>query len=78
MKQYKLVSESEMIKHSEYIKKVRAMNTASGEQKYAYIQTFGCQQNVADSEKIAGMCVSMGYKLCNEPADADLDRKSVV
>lgn len=72
MKQYKLVSESEMIKHSEYIKKVRAMNTASGEQKYAYIQTFGCQQNVADSEKIAGMCVSMGYKLCNEPADADL------
>ena len=72
MKQYKLVSESEMIKHSEYIKKVRAMNEACGEQKYAYIQTFGCQQNVADSEKIAGMCMSMGYKLCNEPADADL------
>lgn len=30
-----------------------------------YIETFGCQQNEADSERLAGMCVLMGY----QPAD---------
>ena len=72
MRKYKILPESEMQKHLEYIKKVRAINAAVGEPKYAYIQTFGCQQNVADSEKIAGMCVSMGYKMCDEPANADI------
>ncbi|MBR3879791.1 MAG: tRNA (N6-isopentenyl adenosine(37)-C2)-methylthiotransferase MiaB [Clostridia bacterium] len=38
----------------------------------AYVQTFGCQQNEADSEKIAGMCRAMGYEICYEPALADL------
>lgn len=72
MKQYKILPECEMKKHSEYIKKIREINARSGKQKYAYIQTFGCQQNVADSERIAGMCVGMGYAICNEAKDADL------
>ena len=37
-----------------------------------YIQTFGCQQNVADSEKLAGMCCTMGYERAEKPEDADL------
>ncbi len=72
MKQYKILSESEMKKHFEYIEKVRRLNSLTGEKKYAYIQTFGCQQNVADSEKIAGVCEEMGYGICNVPEDADL------
>ncbi len=31
-----------------------------------YIETFGCQQNEADSQRVAGLCISMGY----EPADS--------
>ena len=43
-----------------------------GRRKQAFILTFGCQQNVADSEKIAGMCEAMGYEICQAPEQADL------
>ena len=38
----------------------------------ACVMTFGCQQNVADSEKLSGMCEAMGYALVGSPEDADL------
>ena len=38
----------------------------------AYVFTFGCQQNEADSERIRGILVEMGYSLTDEPAKADL------
>ena len=43
-----------------------------GQRRRAYILTFGCQQNVADSEKISGMCQSAGYELTDAPDMADL------
>lgn len=72
MKQYKILSESEMSMHSEYIRRVRQMNSTEGTVVHYYIQTFGCQQNVADSEKLAGMCELMGYEKCEQAHDADL------
>ena len=42
------------------------------EQKRIYINTFGCQQNVADSEKLAGMAEEMGYEIVAEAEGADL------
>ena len=44
----------------------------SGKTRRAFVLTFGCQQNEADSEKIAGMAKAMGYELTGEPDDADL------
>lgn len=38
----------------------------------AYIATFGCQQNEADSEKLRGMAYEMGYEDAAAPQDADL------
>ena len=38
----------------------------------AYVHTYGCQGNVADSEKIQGMLVAMGYELTEELSEADL------
>lgn len=38
----------------------------------AHVITFGCQQNEADSEKIRGMAISLGYALTDTPQDADL------
>ena len=32
-----------------------------------YIQTFGCQQNEADSERMAGLAVMMGYRPVAKP-----------
>ncbi len=38
----------------------------------ACIRTFGCQQNVSDSEHIKGMLAQMGFGFTEEPEEADL------
>lgn len=38
----------------------------------AYVRTYGCQQNVSDSEKFKGMLEEMGYTLTDNAGDADL------
>ena len=38
----------------------------------AYVRTYGCQQNVSDSQRLSGMLAEMGYALCGGPEDADL------
>ncbi len=37
----------------------------------AYVHTFGCQQNVSDSERIKGMLKAMGYDFTDKITDAD-------
>ncbi len=59
-----------------YAARVRAWNAAhtaeTGQTRRAFVLTFGCQQNEADSEKIAGMAAEMGYQLTDTPEGADL------
>ena len=40
--------------------------------KKIYIETYGCQQNEADSETVAGIAVRMGFSIAEVPDDADL------
>jgi len=40
--------------------------------KKAYIKTFGCQMNVHDSEKMAGILEAEGYEMTGERGSADL------
>ena len=54
----------------EYMQKVRSF--WGGRELYVYIETFGCQQNEADSERLCGMAVEMGYTPTTDPAVADL------
>ena len=54
----------------EYMLKVKELN--KGLSLKAYILTFGCQQNEADSEKLSGMAEAMGYDIVDKPDDADL------
>jgi len=42
------------------------------ENKFYYIQTFGCQMNIHDSEKIAGMLKSLGYNEAENKEMADI------
>ncbi|MCH5202098.1 MAG: tRNA (N6-isopentenyl adenosine(37)-C2)-methylthiotransferase MiaB [Oscillospiraceae bacterium] len=42
-----------------------------GEKPLAFIHTYGCQQNVADSEKIKGMLYKAGFDFTDKPDDAD-------
>ena len=53
-----------------YIEKMQL--ELSGRDLYAHVITFGCQQNEADSERILGTLLSMGYKKCDDPRDADI------
>jgi tRNA-2-methylthio-N6-dimethylallyladenosine synthase len=40
--------------------------------KRFFIETFGCQMNVHDSEKVAGVLLDRGYTAALNPAEADL------
>ena len=40
-----------------------------GEKPLAFIRTYGCQQNVADSEKIKGMLSASGFDFTDTPDD---------
>jgi len=42
------------------------------QQKTFFIETFGCQMNLHDSEKVAGSLVSQGYRQVLSAEDADL------
>lgn len=41
-------------------------------QKKVYIETYGCQMNVADSEVVGGILNARGYGFTKEPGDADV------
>ncbi|MBI1749742.1 MAG: tRNA (N6-isopentenyl adenosine(37)-C2)-methylthiotransferase MiaB [Acidobacteria bacterium] len=40
--------------------------------KAFFIETFGCQMNVHDSEKVAGVLLARGYQQVDQPDDADV------
>lgn len=42
------------------------------EQKNCYIETYGCQMNKADSERMLGLLSQINYLPCEDPKDADL------
>ena len=42
-----------------------------GKKPIAYIHTYGCQQNVADGERIKGMLAQAGFEFEDEPDNAD-------
>ncbi len=58
------------------IERMRAENDRyfleTGKKRGAFVLTFGCQQNEADSEKLAGLCEAMGYTVVSAPEEADL------
>lgn len=41
-------------------------------EKLLYLETFGCQMNVSDSEKIAALLKGVGYQPTQDPSQADL------
>ena len=56
--------------YSDYITKVKEI--IGSKELGAYVFTFGCQQNEADSEKIRGLAEKMGYKIVDKFENAHL------
>ena len=61
---------------SKIIKDIRILNekqfSDNGTRKKAFVETYGCQQNVSDSEIIMGMLQEMGYEKAVSKDDADV------
>ena len=68
------VPQEELDKQIEYMNLVKTVITSryTAEAPKAFVHTYGCQGNVADSEKILGMLKVMGYDFCDSAEDADL------
>ncbi len=69
-----LVSASELNKQKEYSQLVNSiLNTRfAASSPKAYTHTYGCQGNVADSQRINGMLEEMGYEFTDNVENADL------
>lgn len=55
-----------------YVKSITSARKLAGECPSAFVVTFGCQQNEADSERLRGMLDDMGYARAVEPDGADV------
>lgn len=58
----------------QYIEKLKIFlnNKIKGRKPIAYIRTYGCQQNVADSEKYKGILSEIGFEFSDTYENADL------
>ena len=72
----KILPVEDIEKQFKYMNQIKADNdkfaSENGFRKGAFIVTFGCQQNEADSEKISGMAKTMGYEILSSPENAYL------
>ena len=57
--------------YSEMLRDILFMR-AGNKQPVGYVRTYGCQQNVADSERIKGMLEKMGCSLTENAEEADI------
>lgn len=63
----------DFLKQKEYFNLINEIMSIRkrGDVPKAFIRTYGCQQNVADSEKIKGMLSKCGFEFCDDVNDAD-------
>ncbi len=67
-----VLSQADIDRQTEYMAKLRTHHEALGKTVRAMVDTFGCQQNVADGERLMGMLQEMGCELTNDPKTADI------
>jgi tRNA-2-methylthio-N6-dimethylallyladenosine synthase len=70
MSSIKIIPREQIDMQTEYMERVRRL--FDGKEKYICIQTYGCQQNEADSERLGGMAEQMGYLFTDQPSEADV------
>ena len=67
-----LLDEAQLERQREYTRQLAALHQQRGKPVYALVDTFGCQQNVADSQHILGMLRDMGCQFTDDAAQADI------
>jgi len=66
------ISQNDLQNQKEIMEKVLLASQARAEQPLAYVDTYGCQQNESDSEKLRGMLAEMGYGFTGDEFKADV------
>ena len=67
-----LVPPEALARQRDFQEKIQAMFAAREAHPLACVDTFGCQQNEADGQRLKGMLREMGFTLTAEPREADL------
>ncbi len=67
-----VISKEQLDLQLSFCDKIAAYWTAQSRTPKAYVETYGCQQNEADSERIRGMLHESGYDICREAEGADV------
>ena len=57
------ISPEDISRQLQYCREVAALSAARPAQPLAFVDTYGCQQNEADSERIRGYLREMGLRL---------------
>ena len=71
-RQQVLLTAAQMDRQRAFEQKIRELHEAAGQSPRAMVDTFGCQQNVADSQHIMGMLQAMGCTMTDKPEEADV------
>ena len=66
------IPESDIQHQLDICAQLRAHFTAGGRQPLAMVDTYGCQQNEADSEKLRGYLRAMGFDFTQDEFAADV------
>ncbi len=66
------ISPAEVTRQEEFCEKISELLTAQPKEHLAYVDTYGCQQNEADSERIRGYLKAMGYGFTTDENAADV------
>ncbi|MGM9669586.1 MAG: tRNA (N6-isopentenyl adenosine(37)-C2)-methylthiotransferase MiaB [Faecousia sp.] len=67
-----VISKEELEAQQRFCDRIRGIWMERGTVPRAYVETYGCQQNEADSERIRGMLVAAGYAVWEEAEGADV------
>ena len=67
-----VISQSELAQQFAFCDKISALWQEKGRVPTAYVETYGCQQNEADSEKLRGYLSQCGYAIVREAEGADV------
>ncbi len=72
MNQTVQISPSDLDAQRTYCAQIADHWSARGRTPSAYVETYGCQQNEADSQRIRGMLLTCGYRMAEGPEGADV------
>ena len=67
-----VISPEEIARQKDFCARVLERSTAAHKSPLAFVDTYGCQQNEADSERIRGYLAEMGYGFTQDENEADV------